>query len=452
LLYPLLVAALRLLFGRWTIYSVQLVDSCFVIVAACLTSRAFSQDIRVVRLLWIAAATSTMALYIGYCGMETSLLLLDIAVLIYGLRFPTKKTAFWMAMFLLPLIRPDAIAFGVIFAVAMWLFSPRSSLLGLLSMASGAVTLLAANFLVGGEAITATMRAKEIAYHPSHSPAAILHQAANIFLYANCFLIPVSMRPWIGKGPELVLGFALFFALAILLARRQRTALVLLGSILAAVILVPAAYALGGVFFPWYAYPSNWLAQFVVALVVVQFVFSSPRRWLRRTAAAAFSIVWLGLFLSQLVHSVRGGTEEFHYRGDVGRFLAQISGGKGTLFLEPAGYIGFYSGLRTQDEVGLVSPGIFDYMRRYPNDWWFEYVQQQRPDYLVQRESFDNFVTYQGYHLTPLQQVWFQQHYVLLRHFHYQPAIYYRSKLLKTLLRDPVFSTEYLVYESKRDR
>ena len=409
LVYPVFIAFLRLLFGRWTIYAVQLSGSLIVILGAYLVSLTLSQDRRMLYPLWIAGATSTMALYTGYSGMETSFVLLDIAVLIYTIRYPQAPYPFYIAMFCLPFLRPDAIAFGLIFAVALFLISRRSSVLGIISMSIGIASLLLANLLISGKAVPATMRAKEIAYHPSHTPAAILQQAGDIFLFGDCFLVPVPMRPWIGAGPIVCFLFILFVAAAIYCARNQRRILIVLWGIIAAVVLVPAAFAVGGVFFPWYGYPSNWLAQFVLAYAVIQFALTTPNKWRRRIVVTAFSVIWVGLILSQFIHSVRQGTEEFHYRGDVGRFLAEKSAGKGTLFLEPAGYIPFYSGLHTEDEVGLASPHVLDYMRRYPTDWWIQYVQHEHPGYLVQQESFNHFVTYQRYALTLGQIDWFRK-------------------------------------------
>ena len=43
--------------------------------------------------------------------------------------------------------------------------------------------------------------------------------------------------------------------------------------------------------------------------------------------------------------------------------------GGDTLFLEPAGYIPFYAGIKTFDEVGLASPEILRFKERDPNDW-----------------------------------------------------------------------------------
>jgi hypothetical protein len=129
--------------------------------------------------------------------------------------------------------------------------------------------------------------------------------------------------------------------------------------------------------------------------------------------------------------------------------LGQISDGRGTLFLEPAGYIPFFSGLRTQDEVGLVDPTILEFMKHYPQNWWIEYVEQRPPTYIVQRESFDHYETDEGYQLTRSEIGWFNQHYHLVRHFTYDPSIYYKNTILRRLTHASTFDMEYLIFETK---
>jgi hypothetical protein len=144
------------------------------------------------------------------------------------------------------------------------------------------------------------------------------------------------------------------------------------------------------------------------------------------------------------------GTQEYHYRADVGRYLADVSHGKGTLLLEPAGYIPFFSHLHTQDEVGLVSDNILKYMKAYPASWWIEYVKNERPTYIVQRDSFKEYVTYQGYALSPSDVKWFQQHYQLLATRSYNPDAYFHNRMLRKVLTHSWTLPEYLVYESRQ--
>lgn len=164
-----------------------------------------------------------------------------------------------------------------------------------------------------------------------------------------------------------------------------------------------------------------------------------------RTALALLSFLWIGLIFLQWSKALTASTQDYHYRGDIGRYLATITGGKGTLFLEPAGYIPYFSGLRTDDEIGLVSDRATWFMEHDPASWWFAYVAAQHPDYIVERAGFDRYTTLEGCTLTPDQQRWFNQHYRLLRRFHYVSAAYHPSPLLQKILAKGTIE-DYLVF------
>src|SRR5262249_19111224 len=105
--------------------------------------------------------------------------------------------------------------------------------------------------------------------------------------------------------------------------------------------------------------------------------------------------------VGQLALAFSSGTIEFGYRASVGRWLRRESAPDATLLLEPAGYIPFYAQFKTYDDVGLVSPVVLDYVRQYGNQWWFRFVQDVRPDWIVDRHDFrTSFVTDSWYRLS----------------------------------------------------
>ncbi len=62
-------------------------------------------------------------------------------------------------------------------------------------------------------------------------------------------------------------------------------------------------------------------------------------------------------------------------------------GGRAPLvFLEPIGWVGWRSGLRVADEVGLVTPWVAR-RRLQGAGWYTDFVQRENPDYLVVRAS-----------------------------------------------------------------
>jgi len=80
----------------------------------------------------------------------------------------------------------------------------------------------------------------------------------------------------------------------------------------------------------------------------------------------------------------------------MGNELKRASGGRGTVFLEPLGHIGYVSGLTVYDEVGLVSP-LVARRRTQGAGWYADVVGRLHPDYLVVRDGFfDHNASFSG--------------------------------------------------------
>ena len=84
-----------------------------------------------------------MALYIGYSGMETPLVVLALATLLYALRFPSQHWLGTLAVFALPLTRPDAVSFALLFLIFVARRDIRRALVGLGSLICGVAVLAA---------------------------------------------------------------------------------------------------------------------------------------------------------------------------------------------------------------------------------------------------------------------------------------------------------------------
>jgi hypothetical protein len=273
----------------------------------------------------------------------------------------------------------------------------------------------------------------------------VLQRVSGVF-FGHSFLLPVSTTYLNRLSPVVALLFlvSLYAALRYAGSRAER---ITVAAIATLAVVIPLAYAWGGVLFDWYLYPPNWLATIVVLVGC-----SHAIRHLRfRGAVVAFAgILWLGFAGVQWAHSLAASTQDYHYRADIGRYLHDISGGHGTLFLEPAGFIPYYAGLPTFDEVGLVSPGVSRYIRQDRHHWWIDFVQAEQPTYIVQRESFAHFETFDGQTLSADEQRWFLSHYELIRRTHYNPALYHPSPVLRRILQmGPM--PDYLIYQRRAD-
>jgi hypothetical protein len=119
------------------------------------------------------------------------------------------------------------------------------------------------------------------------------------------------------------------------------------------------------ILFPWYAPPWSVLAALAIALAV-NHVAASPvvaaRGWLRsglRIACGLVVALQAGMWVASAWQMrVQQSVVENGARRPVGDWLRQHAAPGDTVFLEPLGYIGYYSRLRTYDFPGLSSPEV----------------------------------------------------------------------------------------------
>jgi hypothetical protein len=114
--------------------------------------------------------------------------------------------------------------------------------------------------------------------------------------------------------------------------------------------------------------------------------------------------------------------QENRYRASIGRFIKQISNPNDTLFLEPAGYIPFFSGIKTYDTVGLTSAKILKYHKQYRKEWWIRFVSSETPSFIIDRSPIHLIKATGdgGYSLTDAEYAWFMDNYVLEAAFNYE--------------------------------
>lgn len=440
LLYPLIVAAIDLFSRSYMVLGVQIFGTLCIAGACWFIARALCDSPAEQQIVWLLTACWPIALVMSYSGMETPLLALALGVAIFALARECHWMLFAASILLLPLIRPDAIAYAFILCAAMFLIDRRAAVRGVLALAAGCGLFLLGTRITTGRFLPTTARAKEIAYHPDHGAAAVADRMRDLFL-GHSFLLPTPSNYLIKLSSLVLVVIVGAFVLAFRYAHSRRERIVL-ATLAFATIAIPLAYAYGGVLFSWYLYPANWIATAVTITVLTRIALRSR---FPVAGMMLLAVIWIGLIFMQWTKALAASTQDYHYRGDIGRYLATISHGQGTLFLEPAGLIPYFSGLRTDDEIGLVSSRVTDYTQRDPDAWWFDYVVAEHPDYIVERQSFDQYRTIEGYTLTPDQQRWFNAHYQLLRRVHYVPATYHPSPFLqKILAMGPL--EDYLIY------
>jgi hypothetical protein len=337
---------------------------------------------------------------------------------------------FWCAT--LPWIRPDAVAFGVILVTVMaW---KRRSLPGreTVGLAVGIATWLAFNRLYFDTWLTQSIIAKSVALAGPRNPAAVLERMRDLFSWYTMpiktkYLDDVRVAGWLIIWA--VIGCAVLF-------RRTRRGLNLgtAALMMLALVSIPAAYAYGGVTAPWYLWPTTYFTGALIVFVGKAFL-DGLGGWMRTAGTVLAGLVLVGLMATQWAYSLNWGAQESRYRRSVGEYVREVSGGEGSLMLEPIGYIPYFSGLYVHDEIGMASPAVSAYRRQFRDRWWIQYLKDFAPKYLVERDHILERKTIDGVTMSDEEWNWFQDHYRVIRSFRYDARALARSQWEESLLR-----------------
>ncbi len=139
--------------------------------------------------------------------------------------------------------------------------------------------------------------------------------------------------------------------------------------------------------FPWY-FPSTFLFAAVALAGLLGQLWASPRAGLRGTAWAAASVIlagslWLTIGAARQVRAQQTYIEDGNRRL-IGEWLKAHARPGDTVFLEPLGYIGYYSGLKTHDWPGLSSRELVE-AKLIVGTRWGALIRYLQPDWLVLR-------------------------------------------------------------------
>jgi hypothetical protein len=78
------------------------------------------------------------------------------------------------------------------------------------------------------------------------------------------------------------------------------------------------------------------------------------------------------------IHSIATGNGEWNYRRSIGLYLDLYEKDKKQwILLEPAGYVPYFSGLKTIDEVGLVDKQIQEEIKKDKANYWINTVKKK---------------------------------------------------------------------------
>lgn len=147
--------------------------------------------------------------------------------------------------------------------------------------------------------------------------------------------------------------------------------------------------------FPWYLPTTTLLAGVVLAAILQQAVEAAARRseanhrLTRRMATLAATgllgvSAWLTFGVARQLEVAQRLIEEGNRR-QIGEYLRATARPGDTVFLEPLGCIGYFSGLKTYDFPGLSSREVTAARAAVGSDWAV-LIEHLRPDWVVLRE------------------------------------------------------------------
>ncbi len=147
------------------------------------------------------------------------------------------------------------------------------------------------------------------------------------------------------------------------------------------------------ILFPWYVPPWSVLAFLAIA-GMADSVYTGLEAAGRRHLAAGFRVVCLllvavqGSLLAAVAWQMRVQQRliEDQNRRAIGVWLHRHAASRDTVFLEPLGYIGYYSQLKTYDFPGLSSPEVTAAVRTGATRY-VDLIDRLRPQWLVLRTT-----------------------------------------------------------------
>lgn len=368
------------------------------------------------------------AIKISILGMEYGMLFfLEMALLYYGFH-KSKNWAQIIFPVLILFARIDtAIFLGIVFLIDIF-WNKKVKWQYFLGGVLGVSVVLTFNWLYFGELINNTIVAKKIAYDNHFT----LEQNFEYFVrnFGNFW----GMLKLPGNFNPLTFFLLMFELLCFIYLIRQKECrnyflwmIFIFGWIKQLIFLSQRSL------FDWY----YWIPQILLFVPVLIFVLEQKvKRYLWFTLLITFYIMPMLVF--QTVHSIATGNGEWNYRRNIGLFLNTYEKDKNQwIFLEPAGYIPYFSGLKTIDEVGLVDKVVQREIQKDKANFWINTVKYRKPKYLL---TYDDL--YQR-----KDAEYFRMHYRLISEFRVKDHLKSDYQIIEKIYILKPSGSDYNLYE-----
>lgn len=368
------------------------------------------------------------AIKISILGMEYGLLFfLEMALLYYGF-YKGKKWTLVILPILILFTRIDTVIFlGVVFIIDI-LWNKKVRWRYILGGILGIASVLAFNELYFGEFVNNTIIAKKIAYDNHFTFQQNLEYfAQNFGNFWGMLKVPGDFNP--------LTVFLLIFELIcfIYLIRQKDQRNYFLWIIFVFGWTKQLIFLSQRSLFDWY----YWVPQILLFVPVLIFVLEQKvKKYLWISLFIIFYIIPMLIF--QTIHSIATGNGEWNYRREIGLFLHEYEKDKNQwIFLEPAGYIPYFSGLKTIDEVGLVDKGVQHEILKDKPNFWINTVKNRKPRYLL---TYDDL--YQR-----KDAEYFRAHYKLVKEFRIKDHLKSDYRIIEKIYILKPSGSDYNLYQ-----
>jgi hypothetical protein len=346
-------------------------------------------------------------------GMETGLLLLFIAWTLYAQFGACQRRWFWLGLGWAGLMwtRPDGFLYIGLLSLGGWLFDEtaragltRSAWLKIVLLAGLVCTAAYLPWFIGSWLYYGTPIPHTITAKASMSAGKTIFGALQTFWHLPLRVwngetsLPAAFLPsyyMIGGWPEWIVPVAKLLAFV---AAFTWLLPFVRGSTRAASLAFCGLHVYLSYYpyfpFPWYLPGTALLACFVLAGLLGQIVSASPRTtapagWRTKVIPIALALVtlgWSGWLTTSVARQVAAQQQwvEDGNRRQIGEWLRKQSSPGDTVFMEPLGYIGFFSGLKTYDFPGMSSREMVKAIHAVGVDW-ATLIDYLGPDWVVLR-------------------------------------------------------------------
>lgn len=368
------------------------------------------------------------AIKVSILGMEYGILFfLEMSLLYFGF-FKRKNWALIAFPILILFTRIDTVIFlGIVFLVDLFR-QKKINWYYILGGAAGVLIIMSFNWFYFHELVNNTITAKKNTYQHLFSwRQKLTFFRWNLGNFWGMIKIPGHFNPL----TIIILLFELLSFIYLIRQKKERNFFLWIIVVFAwtkqIIFLSQRSY------FDWYYWVPQ-LLLFVPVLILILELDKNKRLW----TTLFIAVYMLPMLLFQIVHSIATGNGEWNYRREIGLFLDRHEKDKSQwIFLEPAGFIPYYSHLNTIDYVGLVDKEIQNDIALDKENFVVNVAKNRKPKYIL---AFENL--YNGKDAN-----YYRTHYRLLKKFRIKDHLNSDVEILQKIYHLKPSGTDYNLYE-----